>query len=149
MNYEQLTQVVKLADREQIKNRMTLLGYRDIEKDEKLNSVSFVTIAQSSIEDTEQYLSKDKQYCFDGHRSINNDVAFGIHIVFCNIILIEHMKDNFQILIWIIGFCIFRICTVRIHKIVPVVKCLAVYPSPVDEICQNITENLWKMIETV
>ena len=49
MNYEQLTQVVKLADREQIKNRMTLLGYRDIEKDEKLNSVSFVTIAQSSI----------------------------------------------------------------------------------------------------
>lgn len=81
MNYEQLTQVVKLADREQIKNRMTLLGYRDIEKDEKLNSVSFVTIAQSSIEDTEQYLSKDKQYCFDGHRSINNGVAFGIEFI--------------------------------------------------------------------
>ena len=76
MNYEQLTQVVKLADREQIKNRMTLLGYRDVEQDEKLNSVSFVT-----IEDTEQYLSKDKQHCFDGHRSINNDVAFGIEFI--------------------------------------------------------------------
>ena len=74
MNYEQLTQVVKLADREQIKNRMTLLGYRDVEQDEKLKSVSFVTIAQSSIEDTEQY-------CFDGHRSINNDVAFGIEFI--------------------------------------------------------------------
>lgn len=81
MNHEELTRIVKIANVEQIRQKMFELGYRDAKQDEKLKAIPFVTIIQSTIDDTDQFLSDDKQYCFDGHKSINNDVAFGVEFI--------------------------------------------------------------------
>ena len=81
MNHEELTRIVKIANVEQIRQKMFELGYRDAKQDEKLKAIPFVTIIQSTIDDTDQFLSDDGQYCFDGHKSINNDVAFGVEFI--------------------------------------------------------------------
>jgi hypothetical protein len=81
MNHEELTRIVKIANVEQIRQKMFELGYRDAKQDEKLKAIPSVTIIQSTIDDTDQFLSDDEQYCFDGHKSINNDVAFGVEFI--------------------------------------------------------------------
>lgn len=81
MNHEELTRIVKIANVEQIRQKMFELGYRDAKQDEKLKAIPFVTIIQSTIDDTDQFLSDDEQYCFDGHKSINNDVEFGVEFI--------------------------------------------------------------------
>ncbi len=55
MNTEQLTQIVKTADKKAISNQLKELGYIDCKKHKEYSKISLTTLFDGDLQETEEY----------------------------------------------------------------------------------------------
>lgn len=90
MNYDELVELVKLADENLIKQRLERLGFRDCKKDERLKKANIVYIIQGTIFNTDgDYFDKTKTNTYSGYVCVENNEFQGMLFV-----LIERCKLN-------------------------------------------------------
>lgn len=90
MNYDELMNLVTLADDTLIKNRLESLGFRDCKKDEKLKKANFVYIIQGTIYNTEgDFFNKNRTSTYSGYVCAENHDFQGFLFV-----VIERCKLN-------------------------------------------------------